>query len=36
MVDHGKVAVTYVAEILQNNVYCDKFIYGKIFNYEVI
>ena len=24
---HGKVTETYVAEILQNEIYCDKFIY---------
>ena len=25
--DHGKVTETYVAEILQNKIYCNKFIY---------
>ena len=29
MIDHGKVTETYVAEILQNKTYCDKFIYLK-------
>ena len=29
MVDHGKVTETYVAEIIQNKKYCDKFIYLK-------
>ena len=29
MVDHGKVTETYVAEIIQNKIYCDKFIYLK-------
>ena len=29
MVDQGKVTETYVAEILQNKIYCDKFIYLK-------
>ena len=29
MIDHGKVNKTYVAEILQNKIYHDKFIYLK-------
>ena len=24
MIDHSKVTETYVAEILQNKIYCDK------------
>ena len=26
---HAKMTETYVAEILQNKIYCDKFIYLK-------
>ena len=26
MIDHGKVTETYVVEILQNKIYCNKFI----------
>ena len=29
MIHHGKVTETYFAEILQNKIYCDKFIYLK-------
>ena len=36
MIDHGKVTETYVAEILQNKIYCDKFIYLKTSIIEVI
>ena len=35
MVDHGEVTETYVAEIIQNKIYCDKFIYLKASVYEV-
>ena len=35
-IDHGKVAETYVAEIHQNKIYCDKFIYLKTSIDEVI
>ena len=27
MINHGKVNETYAAEILQNKIHCDKFIY---------
>ena len=30
MVEHGKVTETYVAETLQNKIYCDKFISLKL------
>ena len=36
MIDHGKVTETYVAEILQNKIYCDKIIYLKTSINEVI
>ena len=36
IVDHGKVTETYVAEILQNKIYCDKFIYLKTSMMEFI
>ena len=35
-IDHGKVIKIYVAEILQNKIYCDKFIYLNISINEVI
>ena len=35
-IDHGKVTETYVAEILQNKIYHDKFIYLKTSVNEVI
>ena len=35
-IDHGKVTKTYVAEILQNKIYRDKFIYFKTSANEVI
>ena len=35
-IDHGKVTETYVAKILQNKIYCDKFIYFKTSANEVI
>ena len=28
-IDHGKVTETFLAEILQNKIYCDKFFYLK-------
>ena len=36
MIDHGKVTETCVAEILQNKIYCDKFLYLKTSINEVI
>ena len=36
MVDQGKVTETYVAEILQNKICCDKFVYLKTSISEVI
>ena len=36
MMYHGKVTDTYVAEILQNKIYCDKFIYLNTSVTEVI
>ena len=35
-IDHGKVTETYVAEILQNKIYSDKFIYFKTSTNEVV
>ena len=35
-IDHGKVTETYVADILQNKICCNKFIYLKTSIKEVI
>ena len=36
MIDHGKLHETYIAEILQSKIYCDKYIYLKTSINEVI